>query len=44
VETDNTGKVKFGQPSSIENSLDGYKVGYLGEAVDDHLDGILTPV
>jgi hypothetical protein len=38
------GKVKFGQPSSIENSLDGYKMGYLGEAVDDHPDGIVTSV
>jgi hypothetical protein len=44
VKTDNTGKVKFGQMSSIEDSLDGYKVSYLGEAVDDYPDGIVTSV
>jgi hypothetical protein len=44
VETDNTGKIKLSQMSSIEDSLDGYKVSYFGEAVDDYLDGIVTSV
>jgi hypothetical protein len=44
VEADYTGKIKLGQTSSIEDSLDGYEVSYLGEAVYNNPNGIVTSV
>jgi hypothetical protein len=44
VEADYTGKIKLSQTSSIEDSLDEYEVSYLGEAVYNNLDGIVTSV
>jgi hypothetical protein len=44
METDYTCEVKLSQTSSIEDSLDGYEVSYLGEAVDNNPNGIVTSV
>jgi hypothetical protein len=44
MEADYTGKIKLGQASSIEDSLDGYEVIYLGEAIYNNPDGIVTSV
>jgi hypothetical protein len=44
VEADYTGKIKLSQMSSIEDSLDGYEVSYLGEAVYNNPNGIVTTV
>jgi hypothetical protein len=44
MEVDYTGKIKLGQASSIKDSLDGYEVSYLGEAIYNNPNGIMTSV
>jgi hypothetical protein len=44
MKADYTGDVELGQTPSIEDSLDRYEVGYLGETIDHDPNGIVTSV
>jgi hypothetical protein len=44
MEADYMGDVELSQTPSVEGSLNGYDVGYLGETVDNDPNGIMTSV
>jgi hypothetical protein len=44
MKADYMGDVELSQSSSVEDSLNGYEVGYLGETVNNDPNGIVTPV
>jgi hypothetical protein len=44
MEADYTGNVELSQTPSVEDSLNGYEVGYLSEMVNNDPNGIVTSV
>jgi hypothetical protein len=44
MEADYMGNVELSQTPSVEDSLNGYEVGYLGETVENDPNGIVTSI